>query len=130
MVMTVPHAPTPRYPSSGTGALLVALLGAPVVWAVHLAVSYFLVALDCNTSWEGAHTAVLIATLLGALAAGGVGVFAWRGWKLARANRRGNLLDTANVREFLALAGAALAALFAGAIVLTGVSPLFLPTCS
>lgn len=127
--MSVPLPPAPPHQSSGTGALLVALLGAPIIWAVHLAVSYFMVALDCNTSWEGAHTAVLVATLICAVAAGGSGVFAWRGWRSARSQRRGNLLDTANVREFLALAGAAMAALFAAAIVLTGISPLFLPTC-
>jgi hypothetical protein len=111
-------------------SLLLAFLGAPVVWVVHLAVSYFLVALDCNTSWDGAQTAVLLATILCALAAGGTGVSAWRGWRRARGGRRGDLLDSANVREFLALAGAGLAPLFAGAIVLTGISPLFLPTCS
>jgi hypothetical protein len=113
-----------------TGALLVVLLGAPLVWVVHLAVSYFLVALDCNTSWNGAEAGVLLATILCALAASGVAVFGWRGWKRARGGRGGGSLESANVREFLALVGAALAALFAGAIVLTGISPLFLPTCS
>jgi uncharacterized membrane protein YidH (DUF202 family) len=128
--MSEPHTRIRPPPSASNGALLAALLGAPVVWAVHLAVSYFLVALDCNTSWEGGETAVLLATLLCALAAGGSGVVAWRWWKRARGNRRGDLLDSANVQEFLALAGAALAALFAGTIVLTGISPLFLPICS
>ena len=127
--MSVPPATAPRDEPSGTGALLVALLGAPIIWAAHLAVSYFMVALDCNTGWEGAHTAVLVATLLCAVAAAGTGVFAWRGWRVARSQRRGNLFDSANVREFLALTGAAMAALFAAAIVLTGISPLFLPTC-
>lgn len=109
--------------------MLWAFLGAPVVWVVHLAVSYFLVALDCNSRWDGARAAVLLATVLGALAAGGTGAFAWRGWRRARGNGRGGALDPANVREFVALSGAGLAALFAGAIVLTGIAPLFLPTC-
>jgi hypothetical protein len=112
------------------GALLVALLGAPVVWMVHLAVSYFLVVLDCNTAWDGGQGAVLAATLAGAGAAAGTGVFAWREWKRARRSRAGDLLEAADTREFLALAGAGLAALFTGAVVLTGLSPLFLPTCS
>jgi hypothetical protein len=112
------------------GRQLIALLGAPIVWVVHLAGSYFLVALDCSTSWEGAQPAVLLATVLCTLAAGGAGIFAWRGWKRVPEGPGSDLLDSANVREFLAIAGAALGALFAGAIVLTGISPLFLPTCS
>jgi hypothetical protein len=128
--MSSPPAHPSGQASTGTRTMLVALLGAPVVWVVHLAVSYFLVALDCNTRWDGARTAVLFATILAVLAAGGTGAFAWRGWKRTRGNGPDIRLDPANVREFLALAGAALAALFAVAIVLTGIAPLFLPTCS
>jgi hypothetical protein len=110
-------------------SLLVGLLGGPVAWAFHLAVSYFLVALDCNTRWDGAETAVLLATILCALAAGGTGVFSWRVLKRARGAGRADLLDSADVRDFLALAGVALSALFAAAIIMTGIAPLFLPTC-
>ncbi len=102
-------------------SLLLAFLGAPVVWAVHLAVSYFLVALDCGTDWNGARVAVLLVTALCALAAAGSGVYAWRG---------GTSLDPPQVREFLVRSGAILAALFAGVIILSGMAPLFLPMCS
>jgi hypothetical protein len=114
----------------GTGALLVAFLGAPLIWAVHLAVSYFLVALGCSTNWNGAETAVYLATILGASAAAGTGVFAWVRWKRARGSRGGPLLDVDHLREFLAFSGALLAALFVAAIIMAGISPLFLPLCS
>ena len=105
------------------------LLGAPVVWFIHLAASYFFVALECGTSWDGAETAVMLATLLGAVVAAGGGVFGWREWKRAGRSEPGIPLDPPGAREFLMLSGAVLAALFVGAIVITGLSPLFLPVC-
>jgi hypothetical protein len=117
-------------PEIGTLPLLVALLGAPVAWAVHLAVSYFLVALDCGSKWDGAQAAILLATLLCAVAAGGAGVFAWGKWRRVGGRQDRHLLEPAHVREFLLLSGAVLATLFAGAIVVTGIAPLFVPLCS
>src|SRR5688572_30241408 len=109
--------------------LLVAFLGAPIVWALHLAVSYLLVALDCGSQWDGARAAVLVATAVCAVAAAGAGAFGWRQWKRAPGQRGGSMLDPVDVREFLLLSGATLAALFAGAIVFAGIAPLFLPLC-
>jgi hypothetical protein len=117
-------------PEIGTGALLIAFLGAPLIWALHLAASYFLVALDCGTNWNGAETVVVLVTILAGLAAAGTGVFAWRHWKRARGSRGGPVFDTDHVREFLAFSGALLAALFTVAIILSGISPFFLPMCS
>lgn len=115
----------------GTVALLVAFLGGPLVWVIHLGVSYFLVALQCGTGWEGARSGIVMATIVCAVAALGVGTFAMRLWKRTRAQiTSGNELDPPQTREFLVLGGAILAALFAGAIVLAGLSPLFLPLCS
>jgi hypothetical protein len=112
-------------------ALVLGFLGPPLVWALHLAVSYFLVALDCNTGWNGGTTAVLLATAVGAAAALGAGAFAWRGWKRIRGSLvPGELLDPMRIRGFLTLSGVLMAVLFAGAIILAGVSPLFLPLCS
>ncbi len=106
------------------------LLGAPTVWMIHLAVSYFLVVLDCSTSWNGGHAAVLVATLVCVGATGWTGVYAWREWQRTRRARRADMLEAADVREFLAVAGAGLSILFTGAVALTALSPLFLPTCS
>jgi hypothetical protein len=101
------------------GAMLTSFLGAPVVWALHLGLSYFLVALGCTTGWSGARPAILIATGLCAAAAAAAG---WLGW-------RGRQRDATGIREFLGVGGAALAGLFTLAIVVAGVSPLFLPLC-
>lgn len=114
----------------GTVPLLVALLGAPLVWMVHLAASYFLVALHCGTGWTGARIAIALVTLLGALAAAATGLFAWRRWKRIRPVSGAEPLDPIDTTAFLLLSGAVLAALFTGAIVLTGLSPLFLPMCA
>ena len=114
----------------GTGALVVAFLGAPTVWALHLAVSYFLVSIGCGTDWAGAKAAVLLATVIAAAAAMGFGAFAWQRWRWARGGRGGGLLDPERVREFLALSGVVLAALFVAAIIMSGISPLFLPLCT
>jgi len=116
-------------PKIGTWPLLVALLAAPVVWVIHLAASYFFVALDCGSRWDGAHTAILLTTVVCAVAAGGAGVFAWGKWRRAGGRRDRHLFEAAQVQEFLLLSGAVLAALFAGAIVFAGIAPLFVPLC-
>jgi hypothetical protein len=115
----------------GTVPLLVAFLGGPLVWAVHLALSYFLVALDCGTAWDGARNGIVIATIACAALALAAGLFAGRlGKRLRRHNTRGDERDPTQAREFLALSGAIIAPLFVGAILLAGISPLLLPMCS
>jgi hypothetical protein len=110
--------------------LLVAFLGAPLIWAVHLGLSYFFVVLDCGTGWEGGRNGIVIATIACALAALAVGVYAWRLWqRLGTQSNTDSELDPPQTREFLVLSGAILAPLFAGTIVLAGISPLFLPLC-
>jgi hypothetical protein len=100
-------------------AAVLGFVGAPVAWVLHLSASYFLVALGCTTGWGGARCGILLATLvLGAVAAGA----GWLGW-------RRRVPDPAGVRDFLGHGGAALAALFAVAIVFEGLPPLFLPLC-
>jgi hypothetical protein len=111
-------------------SLVLAFLGAPTLWALHLALSYFLVSLGCSTGWGGAQAAVVAATVLCALAATAVGVFAWKQRKAARGGDGETQLDPGPVPEFLAVSGAVLAVLFAGAIIMAGISPFFLPLCS
>lgn len=128
-------APDSSHPAAlaepGTGPLLVALLGAPLAWAFHLALSYFLVALDCGTSWNRGRTGVVLATIGCALAAGGVGLFGWRVWKRMRTSRaQRGAFDPAPTQEFVLLSGVVLAMLFTIAIIVAGLSPLLLPLCS
>ncbi|HET6778443.1 MAG TPA: hypothetical protein VFH26_06105 [Gemmatimonadales bacterium] len=115
---------------AATRSLLLALLGAPILWVLHLGVSYFLVSLGCGIGWNGAKPAVVAATIVCAVAAMGTGLFAWKQRKSARGGRGGPELDPGPVPEFLAISGALLAVLFTGAIIMAGVSPFFLPLCS
>lgn len=128
--MTSPSAPSSEGPEVGQGALLVSFLGGPVAWAFHLAVSYFLVTLDCSTGWNGGRTGVIIATVACAAAALAAGAFGWRGWKRVRGRiATGELLDPMRMPGFLTLSGVLMGVLFAGIIILAGMSPLLLPMC-
>ena len=113
-----------------TRSLALAFLGAPTLWALHLALSYFLVSLGCETGWAGAKPAVIAATILCAAAAMSIGLFAWKQRKAAHAGSAETELDPGPVPEFLAISGAVLAVLFTGAIIMAGMSPFFLPLCS
>jgi hypothetical protein len=110
--------------------LLPALFGAPLFWAAHLALSYFLVALDCGTGWDGARSGIVLATTAGVVMTGGVGVYAWHlARRMSAHGSPGEVLDPPESRAFIALGGALLSVLFAGAILMAGVSALFLPMC-
>jgi hypothetical protein len=107
-----------------------AFLGAPTMWVLHLGLSYFLVVVGCGTGWTGTRTLVIVLTVVCAIAAVGSGVFAWKRVNSVLGRSGTPLLETDQMPEFLALSGAMLAVLFTGAIILAGVSPLFLPLCS
>ena len=111
-------------------SLVLAFLGAPTLWALHLALSYFLVSLGCGTGWAGAKPTVVAATILCALAAAAIGLFAWKHRKAGGRADVETQLDPGPVPEFLAISGAVLAVLFTGAIIMAGISPFFLPLCS
>jgi hypothetical protein len=116
--------------ASGTTRLVIAFLAAPMIWGIHLMLSYFLVALHCETDWTGGRIGVVLATLVCAAAALGAGAFAWQEWKRVREPAGPDqLLDPRRMHGFLSLSGALLSILFAAAIVLAGMSPLFLPMC-
>jgi hypothetical protein len=128
--MTSSSTPSADRSEIGTVALAVGFLGGPVAWALHLAVSYLLVTLDCNTGWDGGRTSIILATIVCAAAALAAGAVAWRGWKRIEGRiEPGELLDPIRMRGFLTLSGVLMAALFAGAIILAGMSPLLLPMC-
>jgi hypothetical protein len=110
-------------------SLALVFLGAPTLWALHLGLSYFLVSLGCGTGWAGAKPAVVVATILCAAGAVAIGLFAWKQRKVGRPGDVEAQLDPGPVPEFLAISGAVLAVLFTAAIVMAGMSPLFLPLC-
>jgi hypothetical protein len=118
-------------PVPGIPKLLFAFLGAPVLWAVHLSLSYFLVTLHCVSAWNGGVWAVSGATL--AFAAGSA-TAGWTAWTTLRRLGRSDpdpdaLPDPLEWTRFLLLAGVAASALFTLVIIVQGVVPLFLSTC-
>jgi hypothetical protein len=120
-------APEPRVPSL---QVFISFLGPPLLWALHLMVSYFLVALDCTTAWNGGGLAIGIETALFAAATLGSGLVAWRLWKRIRDEMMpGELLDPVRIRGFLVFSGVLMAPPFALMIILAGMSPLFAPMC-
>ena len=111
--------------------LLVAALGGPVAWSLHLGLCYFFVTLECISGWRGSDLAVAVATVLLALASAASGLLAYRmlrrrrpaeGWAAALGESRGQ-------RELLLVVGMLFAALSVLAIIYAGVAPLFVPTC-
>jgi hypothetical protein len=110
------------------GRLLFAVLGAPVIWGLHLLLCYFLVTLECITAWRGAEAAVLAVTAVAVAGSVAAGRVAWKGWK----DHSGGRLDPDEGEwvPFLLLAGVAASALFTLVVVTAGVAPLFVATCT
>ena len=119
------------------GALLLALLGAPVAWTAHLLAAYVLVALDCSTRWDGGRAAIAALTLLALLGAGASGLLARRLWVRARTVDRptddawdARMGDRTSRVAFLMLVGLVMAVLFAIAIAYQAAPVLLVPVCS
>lgn len=122
--------------------LLLALLGAPVAWTLHLFVGYTLVAFGCATAWSGTDAAIVVLTVACATAAVAAGLLGLRLWRQAQAHRLSDeepgddepwdarLGERGARTNFLAIAGVMLAIVFTYAIVIEGLPPLFAPTCS
>lgn len=118
------------------GVLLLALLGAPLAWTLHLFVSYSIVAVDCATPWSSGRAVVAVATAGGITLSVCSGLVARHVWMRSRAIDRptDDAWDarmgerTARV-SFLMVAGLMLSALFTIAITYAGLSLLFLSTC-
>jgi hypothetical protein len=121
--------------------LLLALLGSPIAWTVHLLASYLVVTLWCSSGWSGADLMVGILTLVCTVAAIASGVLAFRLWQqgqrvlLTDAESGGPEPWDSRMGErgaraaFLAVLALFMGGLFAYLIVLQGLSPLFAPTC-
>lgn len=122
--------------------LLLALVGGPVAWTLHLLVGYFLVAVGCATAWAGTDAAIVALTVVCAAAAVATGWLGLRLWRQAQEHRLsdeepgddepwdGRLGERGARANFLAIAGVLLAIMFTYAIVIEGLPPLFMPTCS
>lgn len=118
-------------------SLFFAVLGPPVLWALHLSLCYVLVTLDCISAWDGSTPAVAIATALFAAAALAAGWTALRLWSRRGPSPQGDddsprdpdPTDPRGWFPFLLLLAIAGSVLFTAVILLTGAAPFFVPTC-
>lgn len=127
------------FDDAGTPALpilLMALIGAPVVWTMHLFISYTVVAVDCATPWSNGRVVVALVTALAILMTLGCGVLARRVWVRARAIDRptddswdARMGERSARVSFLMVTGLVLSILFTIAIAYVGIPLLFLATC-
>jgi hypothetical protein len=113
--------------------LLVAVLGAPSAWALHLFASYGIVGIECNGGLAGALFPLTL--ILATLVLGGAGVTSGVvAFSMLRPSSGETLHlalgEPAGRVQFLAGTGALLAAIFVLLIVLQGVVPLLVPTCA
>jgi hypothetical protein len=121
------------------GRLLFAFVGAPVIWALHLAASYFVVTLDCISAWNGAGWALAAITVI---MAAGSATAGWTAWRMRRdlgpdpaAGRAADGItdgasDERHWLRFLLTAGLAGSVLFTVVIIAEGVAPAFVSLCA
>lgn len=108
--------------------LLFAVLGAPLLWSLHLGVIYVVLTVDCISGWDGGTWAVLLTTAAFAAASAAAG---WVAWSMYRG--LGGEDAVAGQREwarFLLVLGIGAAVMFTVVIVLEGLSPLFVDRCA
>jgi hypothetical protein len=123
------------------GRLLLALLGSPVAWTVHLLLGYVLVAVSCSVPGIRADFGIALLTALCAGMAVASGILAVRLWRESRRQLRVNRepggpepwdarMGERGARSVF-LAGVALfmAVLFTYLILLQGLPPLFTSPC-
>ena len=107
--------------------LLFVFLGGPILWSLHLAVSYFLITLACAIGWGWVGWAVAAVTIV---LAGGSLYAAWtarRMWQ--QLGPKPPEPDERDWVRFVLLTGGAGSFLFTVAIVLQGVAPAFVSIC-
>ncbi|MBV9772378.1 MAG: hypothetical protein JO040_00415 [Gemmatimonadetes bacterium] len=110
----------------GIATLWFALLAGPVAWMLGLNADYALVRVACAKDTLLPLHAVSLATLLLALAGGGV---AWREWRRAGREWPGEGPGTIPRSRFMVAMGVLASALFSLVIVAQWVSILFLNPC-
>lgn len=121
--------------------LLLAVVGPPLAWTVHLLGAYVMVALWCAEQWPGLTLAVLALTAACFVASAASGILAYRLWHRGRqalsTDREPGAPESWDARMgergarfvFLAVLAMFMAVLFSYLIVLEGLPPLFAPHC-
>lgn len=106
----IPSQPGDKW---GRARVLFAILGAPVSWAIHFNVMYFLVQPVCRLGGEALFHVTTVVMLVTCIAAG---VVAWR-QRGSNSNFDTLIEGAGSWKPFVALFGVASAAIFAYAIV-------------
>src|SRR5688572_4063492 len=73
-----------KYDQRDRARLLLALLGGPVAWTVHLFVGYAVLALWCSKGWPGPDGVLGVLTVFAFAASAASVVVAYRLWRLGR----------------------------------------------
>lgn len=111
---------------------VLALVGGPLAWTLHLGLCYLVVALACTTSWTGGPLVIAILTVVLGAACAATGWFALRNWRrVQHTSSWEHAVDEAGGHEGLMfLVGMMLAALFTLLILMSGISPFLVPMCA
>ena len=107
--------------------LLFAVLGAPVLWSIHLGVIYLVLTIGCISPWDGGEWGVGVATVLFALASAWAG---WTAWSMYREMDPDPHHGERDWARFLLVLGIGGSILFTAVIVLEGLSPVFVAGCA
>ncbi len=127
----------PRLRSIGRLPLWFGLLGGPLAWALQLVVNYYLVSISCALELRdfmileipGFALLMVLVTLLTLAVTLAAGAVAWWTWRRTGVGSQTDLSAADGRTHFLALGGLLLNGLFAVAILLAGLSNLFLSPC-
>ena len=121
--------------------MLLALLGGPVAWTVHLFVAYAIIALWCAKGWPGPDGVLGVLTVLAFAASSASVVLAYRLWRTGRRELlsseagadempNSSLVEHSERRVFLAVIALFLSALFTFFILWQGLAPVLAPECT
>ena len=105
---------------------LLSLVGAPLIWGMHLLICYVLVSLACAFGFGGVHVGIGIVTLAALALLGWTGLANYRKWKEAR---RTNHPD-ADIQVFFSLNAMMLSVVSAAALIWVAVPSTMLPPCA
>lgn len=115
----------------GVAMLTFALLGSPVLWAIHFNFIYFLNTLFCSGGWRGGDVVVMLTAIPFGAASAAPGIVAYRKWRELRGARslREGLVETGGRSSALLVMGIAASVLFTMLIVLESFGPIYVPSC-
>lgn len=115
----------------GVARLAFAVLGSPILWAIHFNLVYFLNTLFCSGGWGSGDVVVMLTAVPFGAASAASGIVAYRKWRELRAGRslRTGLVEHGGRSSVLLVMGIAASVLFTLLIVLESFAPIYVPSC-